>query len=408
MRVVICGAGLAGLSTALFLQRAGHEPILIEHAPALRGEGYMLDFFSSGYDVCERAGLLPALERIHHPIDRFVFVDGAGVEQYAWQYARIRRLLFQDRHFNFSRGDLERVLFDAVRSQVEIRFGATVARFADRGDAVEVQLGDGRSLACDVLVGADGVHSRIRRLLLGDDAPAYRRLGFHTAAFILPSQPAALGDCRSFYSLSVPGRSVSVYPMRGGKLATFFLHYADEEAPREHAAKVAELRRAYAGIGWVVPEILAACAEVPDLYLDDVTQIELPTWSAGRVALVGDACQCVSLLAGQGASLAIAGGYLLARELARSPGDVPGALARYAAWLQDPVRRKQRAGRKAAGWFLPQGRTKLAVRNLVSRMAMTSVGAWLVRRQLAGASVLPAEAAPPAGAASQEPSRAAH
>lgn len=386
MRVMICGAGLAGLSTALFLHRTGHEPILIERAPELRGEGYMIDFIGSGLDVCERAGLWAAIERIHYPIARIVVVDTAGRERYSVAYETLRDRVFHGRHFNFLRGDLERVLYEQVRDHVEIRFGVTIDRFQDLGSEVVVELSDGRSLTVDVLVGSDGVRSRVRELLFGGGDSCWRSLGMHTAAFVMPSRPAAIQG-QDFSTLTVPGRQVSVYPIQGNRLATFFLHHADGPAPRDHAAKLAELRRVYAGLDWVIPDLLAACGDVSDLYYDEVAQIELPKWSSGRVVLVGDACDCVSLVAGQGASLAIAGGYVLARELAAAGGNLPAALDRYAVRLQGGVARKQRAGRKTAGWFLPKGRTKLAMRDLAMRMATTRIGGWALRRQIAADSL---------------------
>lgn len=153
--------------------------------------------------------------------------------------------------------------------------------------------------------------------------------------------------------------------------------------------QLGELQRVYGDLPWIVPELLDAAEKVDDLYFDDVDQIELPMWSRGRVGLVGDACQCVSLLAGQGASLAMAGGYLLAQQLHRSDGHVAGALERYAAQLRGGVLRKQKAGRRLAGWFLPESRFRLAVRDGIARMAGTRVGGWLVRRQLAADSLIP-------------------
>lgn len=387
MRVVICGAGIAGLTTALFLKRAGHEPILIERAPGLRGEGYMIDFIGSGIDACERAGLMPAIEKIHRPIDRLVVVDEEGNDRFGIDYPELRERVFRGRHYNFLRGDLERVLFDALEGRVEIRFGRTVMNARNTAGEVVVLLDDGAVLHADVLVGADGLRSEVRRLAFGEGAGFWRSLGLHTAAFTLDTTPPEIGR-HDFSTLTVPGRQVSVYPIEDGRIATFFLHHADAPAPRKRSDRLGELRDVYAGLGWVVPQLLAAADSATDLYFDDVAQIELPTWNESRIVLVGDACSCVSLIAGQGASLAMAEGYVLARELTATPDDILGALRRYGAALRPGVARKQRAGRKTAGWFLPNGRAKLAVRDLALRMSMTRVGAWLMRRQISGDSLI--------------------
>jgi len=358
LRVLICGAGIAGLSLAHCLLRGGHAVTLLEKSPALRGEGYMIDFFGPGYDAAQAMGLLDGLARIHDPIPRLVFVDAGGREKFSVSYADFRRL-FHGRHFNFLRGDLERLLYEQVKERAPVRFGTTIEslREAERYDLV---------------VGADGVHSRVRALAFGEEQRFSRPLGYYTAAFILERPPGALrGD--ALYTMSAPGRQAGIYPIRGGRLATFFVW---------EAAHGRDLRRAYAGLGWVVPELLERL-DPAALYFDEVTQIEMPRWSAGRTVLVGDACQCVSLAAGQGASLAMAGAFVLAQELERAPGDLAAALARYEARLRPAVERKQRAGRRIARWFVPHSRMRIVLNDLAARMAGWPLAWRLVRRALA-------------------------
>jgi 2-polyprenyl-6-methoxyphenol hydroxylase-like FAD-dependent oxidoreductase len=338
--------------------------------------------------VAALSGLLPALERIHYGIANITVVDADGQPRYSIDYPTVRRL-FGGRHYNFLRGDLERVLFDYVQGRVDLRFGVTVDRFEARPDGVDVALSDGRAVSCDALVGADGFHSRIRTLQFGDGGRFVRSLGYHAAAFILEQRPAELSSAADFTTLSVPGRQVAVYPIRGDRLATFFLHRSSEPAPRRRLEQLTTLRQVYGDLAWIVPKLLDGAERTEDLYFDSVDQVELPEWSQGRVGLVGDACQCVSLLAGQGASLAMAGGYHLAQELHRSDGSVAEGFARYARKMQESVRRKQKSGRRLAGWFLPESRFGLTVRDAVTRMAVTRLGGWLVRRQLAGDNLVP-------------------
>jgi 2-polyprenyl-6-methoxyphenol hydroxylase-like FAD-dependent oxidoreductase len=141
-------------------------------------------------------------------------------------------------------------------------------------------------------------------------------------------------------------------------------------------------------MGWIVPQLLDRLEGVQDLYFDEVSQIELPEWYSGRVAFVGDACQCVSLLAGQGASLAMAGAFLLAHEIDASPGEPTAALARYEGRLKPLIGQKQKAGRRMAKWFVPTSDLLIAVRDLVLRMSSWPLASWLLRRQIAAESVL--------------------
>jgi 2-polyprenyl-6-methoxyphenol hydroxylase-like FAD-dependent oxidoreductase len=183
--------------------------------------------------------------------------------------------------------------------------------------------------------------------------------------------------------MTVPGRQVALYPIRGGRLATFFLHKDRRRlAGLTRAGAAKELRRVYGDLDWVVPAVLTRC-DPAHLYFDAVSQIVMPRWSTGRVTLVGDACQCVSLLAGQGASLAIAGADALATELTGPGCDVEAALARYERRMKPRVDRSQEAGRSMARWFAPDSRVRLVVRDLVMRMAGSPLVAPLLKRVLA-------------------------
>src|SRR5579859_1584173 len=172
MRILVVGAGLAGLTLALCMERNGHEAIVLERSPGLRSAGYMIDFFGSGYDAAERLGLLRGLEAIHYPIARLSFLRRDGSTRFDVSYERMRQLL-GGRHFNFMRGDLERVLFDNLQ-RTQVRFGFTIDSFVQQDDGIEVTLSDGSKERANLLVGADGIHSRVRRLAFGKENRARR------------------------------------------------------------------------------------------------------------------------------------------------------------------------------------------------------------------------------------------
>jgi 2-polyprenyl-6-methoxyphenol hydroxylase-like FAD-dependent oxidoreductase len=378
MRAIICGAGVAGLSLAWWLDRAGWEVVLIERAPELRDDGYMIDFFGAGYDVAERMGLLPELRQIHYPIPEIVYVDEQGRRGASLDYELFCRLQ-NGRLLNFMRGDLARVLFANLSESVTIRFGRTIDAVEEQQDAVEVQLDDGRRERADMLVGADGTHSRVRKLVFGEEQLFLRYLEYHTAAYTFTDQALRRELQGSFQNISAPDREAGFYPIRGEKVAAFFVHRSANQALPSSPYKA--LSAIYGDLGWLVPAALRHCENSAQIYYDQVAQIVMPRWSQGRVTLLGDACQAVSLLAGQGASLAMAGAYILARAL-QSSVSIEEGLARYEAYLKPIVERTQQAGRRTATWIVPPTKRKIAIRNTVLRIASFPGLAWLLRPAL--------------------------
>jgi 2-polyprenyl-6-methoxyphenol hydroxylase-like FAD-dependent oxidoreductase len=172
-------------------------------------------------------------------------------------------------------------------------------------------------------------------------------------------------------------------------VATFWIHRAPgtiDDASAAGARKA--LRTVYGSLGWVVPWLLQRAEELEHLYFDTVSQVELPAWSRGRVVLCGDACQAVSLIAGQGASMAMGGAWVLAEELQAAGPDIAAGLARYEKRMRPAIAVKQRAGRRMAKWFVPASSLRLTVRDALLRWSSSAAGAWVVRRELAADSVL--------------------
>lgn len=375
MRALICGAGIAGLALAWWLERDGWQVQLVEQADGPRGEGYMIDFFGSGYDAAARMGLLEALNTIQTPIKEVRYVDAAGRSRGRIDYAGLAAT-FDERVFTFMRGDLEHVLRQALGCRVPIRYGLTVDAVADHHGGAEVTLSDGTVEQVHLLVGADGIHSRVRRLAFGPQQPLLRYLGCHTASYLFddPHLAARIGQCA--VAVAEPGRQLQVYPVPGGRLAAWLVHRTpDAGLPDDPRAAI---MAAYAGMGPIADHALAQLPSAGGLYYDVVAQIELDRWCRGPVTLVGDSCQAVSLMAGQGASLAVAGAYVLAQEL-RHGGTPTEAAQRYQRRMLPFVRAKQRAGRRTAAWLLPRSHGGITVRAQALRLLDLPGGARLLR-----------------------------
>ncbi|MCX4426440.1 FAD-dependent monooxygenase [Streptomyces mirabilis] len=367
MKAVICGAGIAGLSLAGRLHNVlGWEVVVVEKAPGPRTEGYMIDFFGPGYDAAEAMGVLPWLEELGYPISGAAFVDDQGRCRARLGYDQFARSL-NGRLLSIMRPDLELALRERLSFAVGLRFGVGPAHIDASTHGVRVTLTDGSSVDADLLVGADGIHSTVRALAFGEEQRYVRHLGYHTAAFTFddPEAHAELGD--RFCLTDTVGRQMGLYALRDGKVAAFIVHHATEPCRPDDTR--AALRREYGSLGWLVPRALANCPPPSRIYYDQVAQTDLPSWSRGRVVLIGDACHAVSLLAAQGASLAIAGAYILADQLARSRS-IEEALAGYERLWRPVITRRQRSARRTARWFLPASPRQLRLR----RLGLRSVG----------------------------------
>jgi 2-polyprenyl-6-methoxyphenol hydroxylase-like FAD-dependent oxidoreductase len=189
----------------------------------------------------------------------------------------------------------------------------------------------------------------VRELAFGPEQQFLRYLGYHTAAFVFEDEALAARLHGQFRMLSVPNRQVAVYPLHSGRVATFFAHRAPRPLRPDRAA--AELRRVYGDLGWYIPNLLDAADIADDIYYDWMAQIEMPQWHSGRTVLIGDAAYAVSLLAGQGASLAVGGAYQLAEAV--SDGGIDAGLARFGFELRPAILKHQAAGRRMADWIVP-------------------------------------------------------
>ena len=369
MKAVVCGAGIAGLSLAHELATRGDEVVLLERSPGPREQGYMMDFFGPGYDAAEQMGVLPAILDVSYDIGEASLVDSQGGSRARLPYDRFRRAV-GGRLCSLMRPDLEQVLREALPSSVEVRFGAEVTDCVDRGPDVEVRTSDGAVLSADVLVGADGIHSRVRRFTFGADSDALRYLGFHTAAFVFDDARIRAACAGRFALTDTIGRQMGFYALRDGRVAAFGVHRTPDPGLPDDARTA--VREAYRSLEWVVPEALAQCPPSEEIYYDQVAQVVMPAWSAGRIALVGDACHAVSLLAGQGASLAVAGARVLAAQL-HSGVPIAPALAAYERQWRPVAEDRQASGRAAARWFLPRTHAELWVRRAALKVAALPV-----------------------------------
>jgi 2-polyprenyl-6-methoxyphenol hydroxylase-like FAD-dependent oxidoreductase len=362
MRIGINGTGIAGPALAYWLRRFGHEPVLFERAPALRTGGYVVDFWGLGYELAERMGILPRLIERGYAMRAVNMVDAQG-RQVASMDVEPLRVSAQGRFISVARSDISSALFDACAG-VPVHFGTSVVDWEQDDAGVTTVLSDGRHERFDLVIGADGLHSKVRALAFGPEPSNEHSLDCHVAAFRLRGYPHR--DELTYVSHTEPKRQVARMSLRDDETLVLFICRSELVGGEPDPRDVKEnLWRAFGNMGWEAQQILVRMEAVEDIYFDHVSQVRLDTWTRGRVALVGDAAACVSFLAGEGTGLAIIEAYVLAGELHRAGRDWQRGLEQYQSRLRTFVRAKQEGALRFRGFFTPETSLGLKFRDLL-------------------------------------------
>lgn len=368
MKIVISGMGIAGPTLAYWLRESDHDVLIVEEAPALRSGGYIIDFWGVGYDIAEQMGLLPAIGELGYRLKEVRLVDVHGRRRGGFS-AEVFGRMTRDRFTSLRRSDLSDTIFRALDGKVETIFGDSISGISEQRDFVRVAFERAGPRDVDLVIGADGLHSRVRQLAFGPQAGFEVFLGYHVAAFEVEGYRPR--DELVYVNYSVPGRQISRFSMRDDKTLFLFVfgdEYLTTDRPKSDQERKSTLTGIFGDVGWECPEMLAAMRKVNGIYFDRVSQIRMDRWTRGRTALVGDAAACVSLLAGEGTGLAMAEAYVLAGALRDCGGDHAAAFARYQERLMPFLKRKQASAAKFASSFAPRTALGIATRDLATRL----------------------------------------
>ena len=349
------GASIAGPSAAYWLSRRGFDVTVVERMPLarVRTSGHAVDLFGPAIDVAEWTGVLPAVVEARTRTEIMTFrSEGARPVD-----VDIRRLMagISGKHVEVMRGELAAILYEASRDHVEYVFEDSI-RTLDRGpDGVEVTFEHEQERRFDLVVGADGLHSIVRRLAFGPEEGFRRFLGGYLVIFTLPDHL----DLRNRMEvLNAPGRLAAIYPVPGTGMARGgFLFRRPVELPVGHhdiEGQKRALHEIYGSDGWEVPTLLREMDSAPDFYFDSISQIVMESWSTGRVTLVGDAGYSPGSAVGGGTSLAMVGGYVLAEELGRAGGDHTRGLRAYEDRMRELVVRSRAIGPTSMNLLIPR------------------------------------------------------
>ncbi|KAI1138219.1 putative monooxygenase [Hypoxylon sp. FL0543] len=336
LKILVCGGGIAGPALAFWLARSGHHVVIVERFPALRATGAQIDLRAQGIQAVKRMGLLETIRSKTVDEAGFALVDA---------HDKVRAIIHANKsgkgaqtfssEFEIMRGDLVRILYDETKDveNIEYVFGKTVERFEQDENRVLAYFSDGSSDTYDILVGADGQGSRIRKAILPPDTQSiYRRLGVFMAYWFIPRIEGDDNFARSY--LAPGGRMIFRRSNSPTETQVYFILKDDDPAsrsiPRASIEKQKEYwAQKYRDAGWQVDRFLDGMKTTENFYCQEVLQVRIDSWSKGRVVLVGDAAHCASPFSGMGTTAALIGAYILAGELVRSPDNLAQAFANY-------------------------------------------------------------------------------
>jgi 2-polyprenyl-6-methoxyphenol hydroxylase-like FAD-dependent oxidoreductase len=270
----------------------------------------------------------------------------------------MRRLVagISGRHVEIMRGELATILYEATRSDADYLFEDSISTMVEGPDGIDVTFERAPASRFDIVIGADGLHSNVRRLVFGPEDQFRRFLGGYIAGAALPNYLGLQGRMMVW---NAPGRLAAIYPVHQTTTARAgFLFRSDEELMLDHRdvdGQKQVLHQIYGRDGWQVPRLLAAMDSADDFYFDSISQIVMNSWTRGRVTLVGDAGYSPGAAVGGGTSIAMVGAYVLAQELAQGGGrDYQAGLSAYQDRMRELAKKTRSIGITTMSTLIPK------------------------------------------------------
>jgi 2-polyprenyl-6-methoxyphenol hydroxylase-like FAD-dependent oxidoreductase len=343
-RVLISGASIAGLSTAYWLTKYGFKVTVVERASHIRPGGQAVDVRGPALEVAHRMGILEQIRQNSTRLKGMSIVDALSGKEI---YSNSEQTLTGGRHdspdVEILRDDLCKVLFEAVGNQADFIFDDSIVGIDQDGSGVDVTFNNAVPQRFDLVIGADGIRSNVRRIVFGPDKEFLRYLGHFVAIFKMPNIFEL-----DFWELILQSEgtplAVCIAKERSGEARTYLGFSSDQPLEYDHRDIEAQKRLIHERVpdlGGMISTIKESMQDASDFYFDSVNQTVMDTWAKGCVVLVGDAGYSVSLSLGQSTSVAMAGAYVLTGELAAHQEDLQTAFANYEHELRGYVLKNQ-------------------------------------------------------------------
>ncbi|WP_018349923.1 FAD-dependent monooxygenase [Longispora albida] len=356
LSVLISGASIAGPALASWLHAYGHRVTVVERAPQLRQGGQAVDFRGDAHlTMLRKMGILTSIQARQTSPGPLNLIDAAGRTQVSLPAD------FTGGDVEILRGDLAELLYERTRHGAEYVFGDSITSLTETASGVDVTFERGAPRTFDLVVGADGLHSNVRRLAFGPEKEFVKDTGYHVAIFSAPDH-LGLGHAGLLYN--EPGRGISV-GSHGPGTASVLCVFAGGDLTfdrRDTEQQKGLVARAFAGMGWEATRFVEAMWQAEDFYFDAISLVQMPRYTNGRIALLGDAGYGATC-GGMGAGMAMISSYVLAGELASAAGDHRVAFAEYERQLKDYAKACQRVASGAGSFLAPKTARGIGLRN---------------------------------------------
>lgn len=343
LNILVSGASIAGLTAAHWLSRYGFNVTIVERAPHLRPGGQALDLRgAAALSVAEQMGLLTKLRELSTKFTGMSVVNAKGQEIFRSTGQTLTGGRFDSADVEIMRDHLVQVLYEAAGDRVEYLFNDSITRLDQDETGVDVAFVNAPPRRFDLVIGADGVRSNVRRIAFGPDERFLHYLGAYISLF---SAPNFLGlDHWQVFCQDETALGALLVQQRDAPARVYLGFHAAEPADydyRDSADQKRLMAERVGDKGWEFPRLLAHMQDAPDFYFDSINQVRMDSWSQGRVVLLGDAGYAVSVTTGQGTAVAMIAAYVLAGELATHRGQPLLAFQSYERELRDYVQRTQ-------------------------------------------------------------------
>jgi 2-polyprenyl-6-methoxyphenol hydroxylase-like FAD-dependent oxidoreductase len=352
--VLVSGAGVAGPVAAYWMHRYGFDVTVVERAREVQKGlgGHAVDLFGPSVDVAEWMGILPDVLAARTRTDLLTF-ERPGKPAVDVDFTKLVAGI-SDRHVEIMRGELTSIVYEVTKGNVDYEFGDSIRTLQDTGDGVRVEFEHAQPRTFDVVIGADGLHSNVRRLAFGDEGPFRHYIGGYFSVFTLPNYLGLTGRMRIY---TTPSKVAAVYPVRQtGQARAGFLFRRQQEFSYDYhdpQQQKALIHQVFGDEGWEVPRLLEEMDRSTDFYLDSISQIRMDSWSKNRVSLVGDAGYSPGPAVGGGTAVAVVGAYVLAGELSAAGGDHVRGFRNYENAMHEFIERSRKIGPTSIRTLIP-------------------------------------------------------